>query len=69
MKAKENLYRSIAVALGSINYGVCSDSDALNDLANLLEDMLDQIDAGNLIVIDHADYVDCTKEDDEHETV
>lgn len=69
MKAKENLYRRIAVALGSISYGVCSDTDALNDLANLLEDMLDQIDAGKLIVIEHVDYVDCTKEDENHEAV
>lgn len=61
---KQNLYRRVAVALGSIKYGVCSDTEALNDMATLLEEILDLMDTSRIIVIDHVDYVDSTKEDE-----
>ena len=64
MKKTQDIYRRVAVALGSIQYGVCSDSKALDDLATLLEEILDLMDTSRIIVIDHVDYVDSTKEDE-----
>lgn len=64
MKKTQDIYRRVAVALGSIQYGVCSDSNVLDDLATLLEEILDLMDTSRIIVIDHVDYVDSTKEDE-----